>query len=76
MTYYMQSCKLFFNLICYFFVSLINLFNLFYFVSLIIVFCCVFPQSDIGFGKIQTYTKLEKLGEVRGKNHRVINSLK
>lgn len=25
-------------------------------------------QSDIGFGKLQTYTKLEKLGEVSGSN--------
>lgn len=28
---------------------------------------CVFPsQSDIGFGKLETYVKLDKLGEVRG----------
>ena len=25
---------------------------------------CTHTQSDIGFGKLQTYTKLEKLGEV------------
>lgn len=24
-----------------------------------------FPQSEIGFGKLETYIKLDKLGEVR-----------
>lgn len=26
---------------------------------------CFFLQSDIGFGKLETYVKLDKLGEVR-----------